>query len=148
MQFGVDLNLKNARTHTPLDLATDNETRALIQKGQKTTHCSGKKCNKSRFDFKNVQYYCENCEKFFCRLCSTRTWVFENKDAVDTERPVCRCDDCKNLIERAERDLRAAMDTNDFTTVNQVFSRIKSARTDIDVKLLHEAEVLHLKLEK
>jgi len=30
MQFGVDLNLKNARTHTPLDLATDPETRALI----------------------------------------------------------------------------------------------------------------------
>lgn len=30
MQFGVDLMLKNARVHTPLDLATDPDTRALI----------------------------------------------------------------------------------------------------------------------
>ena len=54
MQFGVDLGLKNARVHTPLDLATDPETRSLIQRGIKTTHCVGKNCNKSRFDFKNI----------------------------------------------------------------------------------------------
>ena len=41
MSFGVDLTIKNARTHTPLDLATDPETRALIQQGIRTTHCKG-----------------------------------------------------------------------------------------------------------
>lgn len=54
MQFGVDLQLKNARTHTPLDLATDEETRNLIQAGINTTNCSGTKCDKSKFDFRNV----------------------------------------------------------------------------------------------
>jgi len=148
MQFGVDLNLKNARTHTPLDLATDPETRNLIQKGQKTTHCFGKKCNKSKFDFKNVQYYCENCDKFYCKLCSTRTWVFESRGAENPERPVCRCDDCFDSIGRAERDLRTAIDTNDFGTVNRVFEAIKESGTDIDVRLYDLSQVMHLKLEK
>ena len=148
MQFGVDLNLKNARTHTPLDLATDPETRGLIMKGQKSTHCSGSKCNKSRFDFKNVQYYCENCDKFYCKLCSRRFWVFENRDAENPDRPVCRCDNCFALIENAEGALRAAMDTHDFATVDRVFTEIKNANTDIDVRLYDDAAVLHLKLEK
>lgn len=148
MQFGVDLNLKNARVHTPLDLATDPETRELIQRGIKTTHCVGNNCNKSKFDFRNVQFYCENCGKFYCKLCSTQNWVFENKDSLTEERPVCRCDNCHESIARAERDLQLAMETNDFATLDTVFSRIKQDNTDIDVKIMAEAEVLHLKLEK
>lgn len=54
MQFGVDLMLKNARTHAPLDLATEKETRQLILKGKETQFCSGTKCNGSKFDFRNV----------------------------------------------------------------------------------------------
>ena len=148
MQFGVDLNLKNARVHTPLDLATDPETRELIQRGIKTTHCSGSKCNKSRFDFRNIQFYCENCGKFYCKLCSTKAWVFENKDSLVEERPVCRCDTCLAEITAAEGRLREAMGTNDFATLDRVFTEIKNNNTDIDVKLFDEAEVLHLKLEK
>ena len=148
MQFGVDLNLRNARVHTPLDLATDPETRALIQKGIKTTHCSGKNCNKSRFDFRNIQFYCENCDRFFCRICSRKAWVFEHKDSEVEERPVCRCDDCHNAIFQAEQDLRAAMETNDFATLNEVFAKIRAAKTDIDVQLYDQAEVLHHRLEK
>ena len=148
MQFGVDLNLKNARVHTPLDLATDPETRALIKQGIETLKCSGKKCNNSKFDFRNIQFYCENCNKFYCKLCSTKSWVFENKDSETEERPVCRCDDCLTLITEAEQQLRTAMATNDFATLDRVFNQCKTAKTDIDVKLFHEAEVQHLKLEK
>ena len=98
MQFGVDLNLKNARGHTPLDLATDPETRELIQRGINTTNCIGKKCNGSKFDFRNIQFYCETCGNFYCKLCSTKDWVLENKDSLIAERPVCRYDDCRNKI--------------------------------------------------
>jgi ankyrin repeat protein len=148
MQFGVDLNLKNARVHTPLDLATDPETRKLIQRGIKTTHCSGKKCNNSKFDFRNIQFYCENCGNFYCKLCSTKAWVFENKDSEVEERPVCRCDNCLNVIDSGEQNLRNAMESNEFETLDRVFSQIKDAETDADVKLFNRAEILHLKLEK
>jgi hypothetical protein len=40
------------------------------------------------------------------------------------------------------------MDSNDFPTLDRVYNSIKSAETDIDVKLFDDAEVLHLKLEK
>ena len=40
------------------------------------------------------------------------------------------------------------MATNEFATLDQCFTQIKNNGTDIDVKLYHEAEVLHLKLEK
>ena len=147
MQFGVDLNLKNARTHTPLDLATEPETRLLIQRGIKTTNCSGQRCGGSKFDFRNIQFYCETCGDFFCNRCSTKDWVFESKDSILPERPVCRCDSCLQAIRTAEGDLKAAMETNDFHTLDGVLSKILKEKTDIDVKLRDKAEVLHLKLE-
>ena len=131
-----------------MDLATDPETRALIKAGIKTTHCSGTKCNNSKFDFRNIQFYCANCNKFYCKLCSTKAWVFENKDSLIEERPVCRCDSCFNIIEHGEQGLRNAMSTNEFSTLDRVFKVISENGTDIDVKLLDDAEVLHLKLEK
>ena len=36
---GVDIEIKNARGHTPLDMATDPEVRALILKALKTKKC-------------------------------------------------------------------------------------------------------------
>jgi len=49
---------------------------------------------------------------------------------------------------QAEQNLRNAMATNEFHTLDKVFMAIKDAGTDIEVRLKHEAEVLHLKLEK
>ena len=54
MMKGVDIKKQNARGHTPLDLCTDDETRALIMKAQKTRKCRGKNCNCSEFNFKNI----------------------------------------------------------------------------------------------
>ena len=87
-------------------------------------------------------------DRFYCKLCSTKDWVFENKDSLIPERPVCRCDNCLADITQAEQRLHEAMATNDFHTLNSVFSQIKNDNTDIDVQLFHQAEVLHLKLEK
>merc|ERR1711974_317304 len=50
--------------------------------------------------------------------------------------------------DNAEGNLRNAMATNDFATLDRVYHSIKENGTDIDVKLLDEAAVLHLKLEK
>ena len=40
------------------------------------------------------------------------------------------------------------MDTLEFATVDRVLMKIKGDETDIDVKLMRDAEVLHLRLEK
>ena len=108
----------------------------------------GKNCNKSKFDFKNIQYYCDNCGKFYCNRCSIQKYIFEHKDSFIEERPVCRCDNCRDSITVAEANLRQAMSSHDFATLDRVYSEIKANKVDIDVKLDHEAEVLHLKLEK
>lgn len=64
------------------------------------------------------------------------------------ERPICRCSNCKAKVEQAEHELSTAMETQEFTTLHKVLSGILSSNLDIDVKLKHQAEVLHLKLEK
>jgi len=40
------------------------------------------------------------------------------------------------------------MESHEFHTLNRTLTAIKSAKMDIDVKLLDQAEILHLKLEK
>ena len=120
----------------------------MISAGINTKNCSGTKCGNSKFDFRNVQYYCENCGKFYCHRCSTRDWVFEDKDASVAERPVCRCDNCLNKIQKGEVELRQAMETNDFGILDEVRAKVMDAKLDIDVRLKHDADVQHLKLEK
>ena len=64
---GVDVDVKNARGHTPLDLATHHEVKQLIMNAINTKQCTCKR----KFDFKNIRYYCESCSKFYCNECST-----------------------------------------------------------------------------
>lgn len=63
MSRGIDVDIKNARGHTPLDLATAPEVKELIQKAIMTKFCV---IDKSKFDFKNIRYYCESCGRFLC----------------------------------------------------------------------------------
>lgn len=145
---GCDIGLKNARGHTPLDLATTEETRQLILKALQTLKCSGKNCGGSKFDFKNIRFYCESCTNFYCGKCATRNNVYEDKDSEEKERPICRCTTCKARAEQAELELAAAMETQEFVTLHKVLTGIISAQLDIDVKLKNQAEIQHLKLEK
>jgi ankyrin repeat protein len=86
---GVDVDIKNARGHSPLDLTTEPNTKQLILTAYKTKACQNPDC-KSKFDFKNIRYFCEASAKFFCKKCSINLWVFEAHDSEDKERPVCR----------------------------------------------------------
>lgn len=47
--------MKNARGHTPLDLTTAPDTKKLILKAVNTSNCET--C-RSKFDFKNIRYFC------------------------------------------------------------------------------------------
>jgi hypothetical protein len=63
MARGVDVDIKNARGHTPLDLATNPEVKELIMLAIMTKICV---IDKSKFDFKNIRFYCESCSRFLC----------------------------------------------------------------------------------
>ena len=148
MSRGCDLGMANARGHTPLDLATTQENRDLIEKALQTGKCKGRNCGGSKFDFKNVRFYCEGCGGFYAGTCCWRGEYYETKDSEFKERPVCFCYNCLDKIKKAEKDLEEAMATQEFHELHKVLSSIVSANTDIDVKLKHTAEVQHLKLEK
>ena len=81
-------------------------------------------------------------------MCSTKDWVHEDRESLVAERPVCRCDNCLTKIQKGEQELRAAMETNDYATVDEVRAKIIDTKLDIDVRLKHDADVMHVKLEK
>ena len=93
--------------------------------------------NKSKFDFKNIRYYCEQCTRFLCINCSQSQWVYEDVYSEERERPVCRCSDCLNEIRKSEDELSAAVKTMDFHHVDKILTKILSNHIDIDVKLRH-----------
>lgn len=95
---GCDIGVTNARGHTPLDLATTEATRQLITRAWQTTKCIGKNCNQSKFDFKNTRYYCQMSGNFYCAKCCIRSYVYEDKDSQDKERPVTRSIQCQETI--------------------------------------------------
>ena len=45
MQRGVDVDVKNARLHTPMELATNPETKKLLSKAMKTKYLDDLKNN-------------------------------------------------------------------------------------------------------
>jgi len=104
--------MKNARGHTPLDLATTQETRDLINRALGTVKCKGKHCGGSKFDFKNVRFYCESCGNFFAETCCTRDEYYEDKNSTVKERPVCFCSTCLQKIKLAEKELEEAIGTH------------------------------------
>ena len=139
---GVDVDMKNARGHSPLDLTTEPETKKLIMRAVKTQYCET--C-RSKFDFKNIRYYCQSSKKFYCKNCSITTWVFEHYDSLDKERPVCRSKAVQKKVKDHEKKLLEAVETNDYRTVDKVLRTCSGI--DIDVKLRRRADILHQKLE-
>lgn len=123
---GVDIGLKNARGHSPLDLATYYKTRDLILKANHTKKCRGKKCNGSKFDFQNIRYYCDTCHEFYCTLCCSRSWVFENHESEERERPLCQCLNCSSRYSTAAEELQQAIEAHEFYTLHRVLTGILS----------------------
>lgn len=111
-------------------------------KAMKTLKCQN--CN-SKFDFKNIRYFCEQSDKFYCRKCCKRDWVFEEWDSNEKERPVCRGLSVVKKIQEHEDDLASAIDAKEFTTLDKALGACHGI--DIDVKLSKQAKDMHLRLE-
>lgn len=139
---GVDVNLVNSRNHTPMELATEAEHKKLISKALKTKQCEN--C-KSKFDFKNIRYFCEQSDKFYCINCCSKDWVYETAESDEKERPICRGHAVSKKIKGHEEELRVSIETNEFFTLDKSLNNCSGV--DIDVKIRKEAETLHLKLD-
>ena len=124
---GVDVDVLNARGHTPLDLATEPETKNLISIATNTKTCQ--LCG-SKFDFKNTRYYCDQSKDFFCKNCSVTYWVYEDWESEAKERPVCRSIPVHKMINEREEDLKKAVEANDFHVLDQSLNQCKNI--DID----------------
>jgi ankyrin repeat protein len=118
---GVDVNIKNARGHTPLHLATEPNVRELILRAVKTLKCLN--CS-SIFDFKNVRYYCLSCYNFYCLKCSKTQWVYERTASVEKNRLVCRCHACAEKVKKSEHTLQEAMNSMDYHIVDREITEI------------------------
>ena len=133
---GIDVTIANARGHSPMELATEPETKKLISKATKTLKCEN--CA-SKFDFKNVRYYCRQSNKFYCKDCSITKWVYEDWDSNEMERPVCRSLVIDKKIRDHENDLSGALESNDFKELDIALK--SCAGIDIEVKLRKKAEI-------
>jgi len=108
--------------------------------------CENKDCN-SKFDFKNIRFYCSQSTKFFCKQCvSKESWVYELWQSKEPTRPVCRSKPVASLINSHEVEIREAMKSTNYDLVDQALQ--KSESIDIDCRLRHDAEMLHKKLRQ
>ena len=141
---GVDVEMKNARGHTSYDLASNN-IKEIIKKAIDTVMWV--KWG-SEFDFKNIRFYWISWKQFYWAAWSKWTWEFETPESENQEKPVCRCNDWETKKKKAEKNVRDAMETMHYDTVDKVLSELGAVKSDLDVKLMKEAEILHLKLQK
>jgi len=58
-------------------------------------------------------------------------WVFESVTDKEEERSVCRCNGCAEVINNNERDLKNAMNTMEFFTVDKILKHILQNHIDI-----------------
>ena len=119
MQKGVDVDVKNARLHTPMELATDPETKKLLNKAVKTKNCEA--C-KSKFNFKNIRFLCVQSNKFYCKNCCVVKYEYENWDSEEKERLVCRSLTVDEEIRQKEDLLQKSIDEYDYHVVDKAIS--------------------------
>lgn len=147
MGLGLDLEVKNSRYHTPLDLTANKEIKAIIYKALDTKNCST--CNRL-FDFHHHQIICKICLNVFCEKCTISDYYFEK--LTDTEKDIleCRCHNCYNDIKNNENNLINAIRNNELTELIQSLDKIKINKVKIDLKLFAEAEreITRLETEK
>jgi len=98
MSAGVDIEQPNDRGHYPIDLATDLDVKSLINRSKKQNKCVGKNCGGSKFTFQNTQFFCTDCNRFFCKKDSIRYKVFESVNSQVPEKAVCRCEECLQRV--------------------------------------------------
>lgn len=114
LEYGVDITLKNSRSHTPLDLTTNPESIALLRKCLKADTCakSGRK-----FRLGEIKYLCHTCRSFVCAESREFIWsvFWTSMESIDKheEMPLSLCNDCHQNTTKAHSELKAVIELQD-----------------------------------
>eukprot|EP00388_Colpodella_angusta_P009898 GDKJ01026065.1.p1 GENE.GDKJ01026065.1~~GDKJ01026065.1.p1 ORF type:complete len:742 (+),score=156.22 GDKJ01026065.1:32-2257(+) len=100
---GVDVWAKNARGHLALDLATDPESRALLEKAMHSHACKTKGVE---FSYAVHRIRCSRCGDYFCSQAIHDTeLIYAYPSSKVKERPRRLCFECKQVITNLESQL-------------------------------------------
>ncbi len=145
MGLGLDLEMKNSRNHSAIDLTSNPLIKKLIQKalGEKTCQI----CNKL-FSFHNKRYLCYVKEEIICKECCTSGFYYSDLSATEENVLEMRCNNCLKTINQAELELKHAIREGVLSDLRDVFQYINTENIKICVKLRKEAELNIEKLER
>ena len=145
MGLGIDLEFKNTRSHTVIDLATNKNIIDLINKALSTKHC--KICNRM-FDFDNKRYLCSIKEDIICKGCTVVGYYYPTEDATEKDIRDCRCKNCQDEIIKAENDLQEAINLNNLEKLTEQYNISKEFKIDLHLNKSAKANLDRLQREK
>jgi len=147
MGLGLDLEVKNSRYHTAMDLTSNKDIKEILSKSISTKNCHF--CQRL-FDFHNHQFVCRICLNVICEKCCISEYYYDNVNDPEKDMLECRCKSCYNFIRSHETTLSEAIKSNILNDIVSAFDRINSEKIKIDCKLAVEAsrEILRLQTEK
>ncbi len=145
MGLGIDLEVKNARNHTAIDLTSNRDIKNLIHNTLEIKNCQI--CNKI-FDFFTKRYFCCINSETVCKNCCISEFYYENVDSEDKEVLECRCKNCFKYIVDAENNLRNAIRSNNLDEIYSVVNFVKINKINICPKLSKQADFEIDRLER
>ena len=147
MGLGIDVEVKNARNHMPLDLTSSKEIKDLIFKSLEIKNCQ--LCNK-QFDFFTKRCFCYINYETVCKSCSQQEYYYESLESENKEILECRCIKCYKEINDAENNLRNSIKLNSLDEILKNVNVVKINNINICPKLkqIAEFEINRLEREK
>lgn len=132
MGLGIDLGIKNARNHTPLDLTSSNYIKHLIKKSIEITRCQI--CD-TFFTFFVRKYLCFIKEEVICRDCCNSDYFFGNEKSELMEILQCRCKNCIHEIKEEENKMQSLIDKESLDLLQEHYKQVKDKNIIINPKL-------------
>jgi len=144
MIYGVELHSKNTRGHEVGDLATNKDILWIVKRHDDTKECF--KCHK-KFHDGVLKHWCRICKNFYCISEMKIEWVYETKDSTEKEKLEGKCLDCWEEMQKHINDLQLRMQGYQHKALKEKMDFIQDHSLEIDIKLIHEAQVLQEKLK-
>ena len=98
MGLGLDLEVKNSRYHTALDLTSNKDIQDIIIKTIATKTCNI--CTRL-FDFHSHQFVCRICFNVICEKCCVSEYYYEKVEDTEKDLLECRCKTDYNLVRQS-----------------------------------------------